>query len=154
MNYLVDMQVGYYDDDDTYHGPFRNGASIEAESLDEAIREAEKILRTKMCKLGESENMTDGVILTIHDGTGQLRFDHALGILAEEANRAKTVEEAKANVSACLRKDPMLGRRVRNVLRAVGLETVKAILGPVASIIIAAVEAWNDPITPSQHDKE
>lgn len=145
MKYLVEMQVGYYDDDDTYHGPFRNGASIEVESLDEAIREAQEILRTKKCELNEQENMTDGVILTIHDGTGQLRFDHALGILEKEVGRAETAEDAKANVVARLKKDPMIGRRARASLRAAGLETVKAILGPAASIIIAAVEAWNDP---------
>jgi hypothetical protein len=81
MDYLVDMQVGYYEDDDTYHGPFRDKIRIEAESIHEAVSKAQQFLSTEKDRLGEPENMTDGAILTIHDATGELRFSHALGIL-------------------------------------------------------------------------
>jgi len=81
MNYVVDMQVGYYEDDDTYHGPFRNEFHIDATSIHEAVGKAQERLAIEKDGLHEPDNMTDGAILTIHDATGELCFSHALGIL-------------------------------------------------------------------------
>jgi HJR/Mrr/RecB family endonuclease len=81
MNYIVDMQVGYYEDDDTYHGPFRSGSRLEADSINEALRKANELLRNRKSELNEPEDMTDGVIFTIYNEIGELCFDHVLGIL-------------------------------------------------------------------------
>lgn len=143
MDYIVDMQVGYYEDNDTYHGPFQSKVMIRAESLDDALRQAQDVLHTKKCELSEPENMTDGVVLSVLDEAGKLRFDHAFGILKEEATRATTEAEASRNILARLRMDPEIGRRFRRAFRAAGIETVKELLGPVARVVIAAVEAWN-----------
>lgn len=74
MKYSVEIQVGYYDDDDTYHGPFRNSLPIEAETLDAANVKAHELLRQQKASLLESENMTDGAILSIYESTGQERM--------------------------------------------------------------------------------
>ena len=145
MKYSVKMQFGYYEDDDTYHGPFQESQQIVAQSIDEAILKAREALVEKKRTLNEPENMTDGVVLRILSSTGKLLYDHALGILAEEARRAQSDEEVKENVLARIRKDPMIGRRARAALRAGSIAAIKAILGPAASIIIAIIEAWNDP---------
>lgn len=153
MDYVVDLQVGYYEDDDTYHGPFKCGTKIEAESLNDAVREAQQILQREMRKFNEPENMTDGTILTIHDQMGRLLYSYPLGILAQEVDRAITNEQAKANVINRLKSDPKLGQRAWAALRAAGLEAVKAFLGPAASIIIAAIEAWNSVDNPDHEGK-
>jgi hypothetical protein len=110
MDYDVDMQVGYYEDDDTYHGPFPRKVRVRARSLDEAIRDAKEILQREKQELGEPEGMADGAILAIHDGTGRLCFSPDLRALAQEADRTAPDQQAGANVLARLKGTPSLVR--------------------------------------------
>ena len=79
MNYFVEIQVGYYDDDDSYFGPYKHTPSIEGRSINEVVQHARKFMQKKMEELLEPS--PQGTILTIHDESGELCYDHALGII-------------------------------------------------------------------------
>ena len=63
MLFNAELQVGYYDDDDSYHGPFTSPANIEATSIEDAVRQAKAALRSRMQSL--NENQPDGGLLRL-----------------------------------------------------------------------------------------
>jgi HJR/Mrr/RecB family endonuclease len=77
MLYIAEIQTGYYEDDDTYHGPFCDIAEIYASSIHEALVQAKVFLQTKLEQLGEP--IPDGTILRLNDELGELVYDYRLG---------------------------------------------------------------------------
>jgi hypothetical protein len=73
MLYIAEIQTGYYEDDDTYHGPFCDIAEIYASSIHEALVQAKVFLQTKLEQLGEP--IPDGTILRLNDELGELVCD-------------------------------------------------------------------------------
>lgn len=125
MKYSAEIQTGYYDDDDTYHGPFIRQLEIEAKSLSDAIGEAMESLRQERASLLEPENMTQGDLLSIQDSTGRLLFHHALGRLerapaillkallipaasTEEGLLIEAVAQPWFDIMKLIRRDPMM----------------------------------------------
>lgn len=79
VKYSADIQVGYYDDDLTYHGPFPSSGTFEAESGDAAVLKAYSLRDEAMAALLEA--FPQGYVLRIHDQAGGLVYDHAAGIV-------------------------------------------------------------------------
>lgn len=111
MAYDAQIQVGYYDDDDTYHGPFCHATRVEARSVDEALAQASEFLQAKMQALLEPSS--EGAVLTLNDEIGELVYDRTLGTvrsILQTNEPPRTLLEVRDHISteliAFLRRHP------------------------------------------------
>jgi hypothetical protein len=105
MFYNANIQVGYYEDDDSFYGPFYHTTRIEANSIEEAIFHANKYLKLKMEELNERDPR--GTVITIHKDNGELCFEHSLGMLLNISESNIPTEELitiKSHISSELLK--------------------------------------------------
>ena len=149
MIYISDIQVGYYEDDDSYYGPFKETFRINAPSIDEAVLRAEEHLRTSMDELHQS--MPSGEITAIHDEAGDtwhLTYDYASG-KRRAVRVVPTMKPRIENEGAMANAEETSAQR----LDVLGENAKSVNESPVPCRCAAPVEQWDVFICHASEDK-